>query len=168
MRAMEGLAGSLWNSGQLDRTQEIYERLMELNPEDNQGNRYPLLLLYMYRKNFEKAKKFLLQYDEDGAEWNYSKALFLFLTSGITLESKIAIRKAFESNKYVPALLLTEGKLPPQGNYITIGEPDEAVSYVMVSRNLWLRELDAIKWLVNEFSAYIGDERKVPGQFRDR
>ncbi|MHB8360400.1 MAG: tetratricopeptide repeat protein [Thermoplasmataceae archaeon] len=67
MRGMEGMAVALWNSGQLDRAQEIYERLLELNPHDNQGNRYSLLLLYLYRKNFEKAKKILNQYDEDSA-----------------------------------------------------------------------------------------------------
>ncbi|MHB1493732.1 MAG: tetratricopeptide repeat protein [Thermoplasmataceae archaeon] len=168
MRAMEGLATALWNSGQLDRTQEIYERLIELNPNDNQGNRYSLLLLYMYRKNFEKAKKILNQYDEDSAEWNYSKALLLFLTSGVTIESKNALKRAFKSNKYVPVVLLREGKLPPQSNYISPGEPDEAISYVRGSGPLWLKNLEALKWLVKEFSAYMEGEKKVPGQFRER
>ncbi len=168
MRAMEGLAVVLWNSGQLDRTQEIYERMIELNPDDNQGNRYSLLLLYMYRKNLEKAKKILNQYDEESAEWTYNRALLLFLTSGITIESKIALRKAFESNKYVPVVLLSEGKLPPQGNYISPGEPDEAISYVRAAGPLWLKNIEAVKWLVNEFSAYMENEKKVPGRFRNR
>ena len=166
MRAQEGLALALWDSGQLDRAQEIYELLLELNPNDNQGNRYSLLLLYLYRNDFEKAKRVLNQYDEDSAYWSYNKALLLFLTTGITIESKIALRKAFESNKYVPAFLLREAKLPPESNYITPGEPDEAGSYVKASGPLWLKNFEALKWLVNEFSRYVKDEKKAQGQIR--
>ncbi|MHB8360401.1 MAG: hypothetical protein ACYDDC_01185 [Thermoplasmataceae archaeon] len=68
----------------------------------------------------------------------------------------------------MPAVLLREGKLPPQGNYISPGEPDEAISYVRGAGPLWLKNLEALKWFVNEFSAYMEDEKKVPGRFRDR
>ena len=168
MRAQEGLAIALWDSGQLDRAQKIYERLLDLNPNDNQGNRYALLLLYLYRRDFEKAKEVLNQYDENSTEWNYNRALLLYLTSGITIESKIALRRAFESNKYVPALFLGEVKPTPKSNYITPGEPDEAGSYVRVSGFLWIKNFEALKWLVHEFLEYVKDEKKALGQFRDR
>lgn len=35
MRAQEGLAIALWNSGKLDDAQRIYEWLLDLNPDDN-------------------------------------------------------------------------------------------------------------------------------------
>ncbi len=165
MRAQEGLAGALWNSGKLDDAQRIYERLLDLNPGDNQGNRYSLLLLYMYRNDFEKAKKLLGQYDEDGADWDYNRALLLYLTSGITMESKSALRKAFESNRYVPLLLLGDVGPLPDSNYITPGEPDEAGSYVKASGSLWLKNLGATKWLIKEFAEYLKGREKTSGEF---
>jgi tetratricopeptide (TPR) repeat protein len=168
MRAQEGLAFALWNSGKLDDAQRIYERLLDLNPNDNQGNRYSLLLLYMYRNDYERAKKLLGQYDEDSAEWDYNGALLLYLTTGITMESKSALRKAFESNKYVPVLFLRDVNLPPDSNYITPGEPDEAGSYIKASGSLWLKNFGAMKWLFDEFTEYLKGGEKTSRQFFGR
>jgi hypothetical protein len=38
MRAQEGLAVALWNSGKLDSARAIYEKLLDLYLDDNQGN----------------------------------------------------------------------------------------------------------------------------------
>ena len=165
MRGQVGLAVALWNSGEFKKAQKIYELLLQLNPGDNQGNRYSLLSLYLYQKEFKKAENLIGQYDEDSAEWNYNSALLLFLTSGITLKSKNALRKAFNQNHYVPVLLISDVKHIPVTDYITPGEPDEAGAYARVCRFLWINDVKAAEWLAGEFTAYINNGGKGSGKF---
>ena len=104
----------------------------------------------MYNNNPAIAKKLLSQYDEDSAEWDYNKAMFLYMTAGVTMESKSALRKAFKSNRFVPLILLGNVNIPQNSNYITPGEPDEANSYARLSGSLWSRNRGAVVWLVTE------------------
>ncbi|MCL5881813.1 MAG: tetratricopeptide repeat protein [Candidatus Thermoplasmatota archaeon] len=161
MRAQEGLALSLWNSGRMDEAKNIYEELLELNPDDNQGVRYSLLLIYMIEGNADKAEELLNTYDEDGADWDYNRSLLLFRKSGVTIESKTALRKAFSSNIYVPAMLVGAIDIPGRSNYITPGQPDEASSYVRSCGALWLDNEEAIKWMIEEFEQYLTHKGKV-------
>ena len=161
MRAQEGLALSLWNSGRMDEAKNTYEELLELNPDDNQGVRYSLLLIYMIEGSADKAEELLNTYDEDGADWDYNRSLLLFRTSGVTIESKTALRKAFSSNIYVPAMLAGAVDIPGRSNYITPGQPDEAGSYVRSCGALWLDNEEAIKWMIEEFEQYLTHRGKV-------
>ncbi|MGC8562630.1 MAG: tetratricopeptide repeat protein [Thermoplasmata archaeon] len=160
MRAMEGLAETLWRMGKRKEAVQIYEELLELNPDDNQGNRYALLLLYMLTFDMKNAQGLLDRYDEDSAVWNYDRALLLFLRDGITADASEAIRQGFESNPYVAPMLLGIVPVPPIGNYITPGHPDEAASYVASSYSLWVDNAAALKWLENELLSFIGGRKK--------
>lgn len=168
MRAQDGLAVAFWSSKEFEKAQKIFELLLQLNPSDNQGNRHSLLSLYLYHGEFEKAKNLIGQYDENSTEWNYNRALLLFLTSGISLESKNALIKAFDQNHYVPALLLSDAKHIPVTDYMTPGEPDEAGAYVRVCRPLWLNNMKTAEWLADEFTAYMNNRGKNSGGFFHR
>ena len=155
MRAQQGLAFSLWDSGNIDEAKGIYEDMLDLNPDDNQGVRYSLLLIYMMEGDADKAEKLLETYDEDSADWDYNRSLLLFRKSGVTMESKTVLRKAFASNVYVPAMLIGVIDLPGRSEYITPGQPDEAGSYVRSCGALWLDNDEALKWMIEEFEQYI-------------
>ena len=116
----------------------------------------------MYNNNPAIAKKLLSQYDEDNAEWDYNRALLLYMTAGVTMESKSALRKAFKSNRFVPLLLLGNVNIPQNSNYITPGEPDEANSYARLSGSLWSRNRGTVEWLVTEFEEYMKGWEKTP------
>ena len=158
MRAQEGLALSLWNSGSMDEAKSIYEELLDLNPDDNQGVRYSLLLIYMMEGDAVGAEELLDTYDEDSADWDYNRSLLLFKKSGATMESQTALRKAFASNIYVPAMLVGAINIPGRSNYITPGQPDEASSYVRSCGALWLDNEDALTWMIGEFEQYLGQK----------
>ncbi len=161
MRAQQGLAFSLWDSGNIDEAKGIYEDILDLNPDDNQGVRYSLLLIYMMEGDTVKAEKLLETYDEDGADWDYNRSLLMFRKSGVTMESRTALRKAFASNIYVPAMLIGAIDLPGRSNYITPGQPDEAGSYVRSCGPLWLDNDEALKWMIGEFELYITQKGKA-------
>ncbi len=65
MRAMQHLAELLAQTGNLDEAETIYERMIELNPNDNQGMRYPLLGLYLAAHRPEDADRLMSNYGED-------------------------------------------------------------------------------------------------------
>ena len=100
-------------------------------------------------------------YDEDGADSDYNRSLLLFRKSGVTIESKTALRKAFFSNIYVPAMPAGAVDIPGTSNYITPGQPDEAGSYVRSCGALWLDNEEAIKWMIEEFEQYLTHKGKV-------
>lgn len=160
MRAREGLASSFWNSARMDDARNIYEELLELNSDDNQGIRYSLLLIYMFERDFDKAEKLLDTYDEESADWDYNRSLMLFIKTGITMESKTALRKAFSSNLYIPAMLIGAFDIPSRSAYITPGEPDEAGAYIRSCRSLWLNNEEALKWMLGEYEQFIKQIRK--------
>lgn len=155
MRAMEGLAFLKWGLGNLDEVEKILEEILELNPDDNQGMRYFLFILYMQKNKIDDAEKLINAYaDEESATWEYNKALLLYTRSGITMQSKRAIRSAFDSNKYVPAMMITGKALPRDRGFISPGQPDEAASYIKECGPLWVRDKGALKWLVEEYLEY--------------
>lgn len=161
MRAQEGLAFFLWDSGNRDEAKSIYENLLDLNPDDNQGVRYQLLMIYMLEGDVDKAKELLDRYDENSANWDYNRSLLLFRESGFSMESKTALRKAFSSNIYVPVMLAGVFDIPGHSQYITPGRPDEAGSYVRSCGAFWLENEEALTWMIREFDLYLTQGRKI-------
>ncbi len=59
----------------------------------------------MQECKIEDAEKLIDAYaDEESTTWNYDRSLMLYTCSGITMKFKKAIRQAFDSNKYIPAM----------------------------------------------------------------
>ena len=62
MRAKQHLGELLVETGRLAEAAGVFERLLELNPTDNQGMRYPLLALYLANQQAEKAGQLMSHY----------------------------------------------------------------------------------------------------------
>ena len=149
MRAKVGLANCLGVINEVDKAIEIYEELLELNPNDNQGVRYLLLVLLLSKKNLSKFELFMQNNEEENsAVWNYSNALYSYKKNGKTTKANKILLNAFKNNKFVIDYLLGKKKMPNElPQYIGFGDENEAVSYVYDAWQIWDDSEGAFDWL---------------------
>jgi tetratricopeptide (TPR) repeat protein len=150
MRAREGLADALWALGEREQALGHYRRMLELNPQDNQGVRYRLAECLLHEGLFEELGKLLEEYeDEASAYWLYTRALFRFRTEGASERATGDLEEATDTNPYVPLYLLGRRNFLSQGlpELIGLGDESEAVSYFATALTEWLRTPGAVEWV---------------------
>ena len=159
MRAMEELAGILRSvsrsQGVLATVDEevlaIYQKMLRLNPGDNQGIRYKLLYFLLEQGKDKDAESLYNEYlDDHSAWWIYGRALLDFRKYGDTDVSRKSLRKAIRYNKYFPLYLLGRKRFPasPPGHY-GVGDANEAAYYMNTSFHIWQATPNAIRWIAN-------------------
>ena len=157
MRARAGLAQVLWVLGERPAAIAHYQDLIRLNPNDNQGLRYDLARWLMLTNDTAGFSTLMNQYDDAGADWLYTKALWLFRTKARAKATR-ALKDALAANAFVPAYLLGAKALPrtmPQ--YVGMGDVNEAVSYVAAATEEWDSTPGAIEWLVKGMALALAD-----------
>lgn len=149
MRARQGLAVSLWDSGLRDEAVSHYRDMLRLNPNDNQGIRYLLIDCLLALGDDKEAARLLKRYKDDGAAaWVWSHALLSFRRGGDCAASRKALATAVETNTQVPAYLLGYKKMPLQlPAFITWGGEDEAIAYVDSAAEAWAAAPGALAWV---------------------
>ena len=150
MRARRGLGEVLWALGEREAAIGHLQELLRLNPGDNQGNRYPLLIWLLSVGDVAAAERLLDAYgDEVTANWAYTRALLLFRRRGAKRQAEQALVRALEANPFVPQYLLG-AKDPPRSlpQYMGIGDDAEAIDYVAGAHKVWFQQTDAVDWLV--------------------
>ncbi len=150
MRAREGLATSLWVLGERTEALAHYRRILELNPNDNQGVRYELAGCLMDEGLDEELGELLEQYEEEAsAYWLYTRALWRFRTEGASERATTELEEATGTNPYVPLYLLGRKNFLAQGlpELIGLGDESEAVSYFARALTEWLRTPGAVEWV---------------------
>jgi len=115
-----------------------YKELLELNPGDNQGVRYLLVLAYLEVEDWQSADALIQENDEDCAVFNFSRVMVEYGLKPKSSKLSRLVLSADRQNKHVIPLLLGKKKLPPSmPDYYGIGDPNEAVMYVHISKHLW-------------------------------
>jgi tetratricopeptide (TPR) repeat protein len=150
MRSLEGLASTLWVLGERTDALAHYRRILELNPNDNQGVRYELAGCLLEEGLDEELGELLGQYEEEAsAFWLYTRALWRFRTEGATEQATTELKEATATNPYVPLYLLGRKNLLAQGlpELIGLGDESEAVSYFARALPEWLKTPGAVEWL---------------------
>lgn len=149
MRAKAGLADCFYAKKEIDKAIEIYNEMLELNPNDNQGIRYLLSTLLLGKNDLTNFQSFIENSEEeDCAVWNYNNALYHFKKFGRTEKSDKELLKAYQSNKYVIDYILGNKKMPNQlPQFIGIGDENEAISYVNGAWKIWNKTDGALDWL---------------------
>lgn len=149
MRAREGLALSLWHTGHREEAIEHYQRMLELNPDDNQGLRYGLADCLLELDHNERLGELLARYeDEDSASWAYTKALWAYRKDGASEEAATILEEAVQTNPYVAHYLLGRGSFSEAlEELMGYGEEGEAVAYFFKHLSNWLRTPGAVEWL---------------------
>ena len=160
MRARFGLAQVLWVLGRRDEAVAHYDKLLRLNPNDNQGVRYILAACLLELGRDGELSDLLLRYGEDGsANWSYSAALLAFRLEGNSPNARALLKTARRANKFVPDLLTGRERLPSRlPDAIGIGDVAEAVDYVTGFLRGWRATTGALAWVRTE------TEAKKPGR----
>lgn len=129
--------------------------LIELNTNDNQGNRFDLASLLLQEQRFKDFEKLMDMFEEDRSTFMiYSKALFAYKKDDI-LSAKRYIKEAFEINEHVPQIFMGLEEPIQMGKIgYMIGGQDEATLYACYSVDAWELSDDALLWLVDEYYNY--------------
>ena len=130
---------------------EIYEEMLELNPNDNQGIRYLLSTLLLSKNDLTKFELFIKNSEEeDCAVCNYNNALYHFKKSGRTSNAEKVLLNAYNSNQFVIDYMLGIKEMPKElPQYIGRGDENEAISYVNEAWSIWSKTDGALDWLYN-------------------
>ena len=157
MRALESLAGTL-RCTVVDQegceqvypeVLEIYQKMLWLNPGDNQGIRYKLLYHLIEMGRDDEAEKLYKEYPDDCmAWWVYGRALLDYRKQGDTAKSRKSLATAMEHNKHFPPYILGRKRFPssPPGHY-GVGDANEAAYYMNDSMLAWESTPGAIDWI---------------------
>jgi hypothetical protein len=119
----------LAESGSLEEAAAVFERMLELNPGDNQGMRYPLLGLYLAMKQPESAARVMSRYpDEERILGSFAWARVLERWfSGKFAEAEAALTRARKVNPFVEHYISGAQELPSEAPaYYRPGEDSEA------------------------------------------
>lgn len=139
MRAKYNYAVFLHETDRLAEAIRQYEDLLELNPNDNQGARYELFIVYVESGLFKKAEALLKKYNETTtANGAYNLVLIELLQNGVTNKAKQLLKKAKQQNPYVPDYLLGKKDIPMYlPSHYQLGSESEAIIYADNHWTLW-------------------------------
>jgi hypothetical protein len=132
-----------------DEAIKIYQEMIKLNPNDNQGARYELARLLLKHYNLTVFHKLHKKYKkEESAHWLFNYTYFAFLIYGAGKLADDALIKAYHANVHVVKIMAGEESLPKNlGEYYSPGSFEEAAYYLMDNLELWTRDLNVIKWV---------------------
>lgn len=154
MRARQQLADLLRGVGCLQDAISHYAAMLVLNPNDNQGVRYPLLGAYLTIGDLVSARALLKEFEGDAmATFAWGDALERFL-SGDLEGAAAALNSAREQNRFVE-LYLTGQKAPPKGmpDSYMLGSEEEAIICLENIGGAWAEHSEAALWLVDRLLA---------------
>ena len=149
MRARLELADLQRSLGHYVQATAHYEALLELNPNDNQGVRDPLLGCYLATHNkLHAAGQLLQRYHQDaGAVFTWGRVLQRFLARDRGGAAR-ALTTARRANRYVEDYLSCRRRLPADmPEAYALGSEEEAVYCCEILMPAWAKRQDATFWL---------------------
>ncbi len=150
MRCLAGKATLLYRMSRKAEGIAVQEKLLRLNPDDNQGIRDELSLRYVEDGQYDNFLQLYKQYNEEGEEpmtfFAYNRVLCEFKVGGDTEAARESLQVALNANKFVPKVLIMLAPVrPPQ--YYSPGADDEAAYYTIYAKSVWHNTKGAIEWL---------------------
>ncbi len=149
MRVRAQLAERLQTLGQSDEAIAEWEGMLELNPNDNQGNRYPLLAELLARHQLVRAAEIFAKYNECefSTPFAWCRVLERFLCDDRE-GAKQALIVARRQNGHAEAYIKGHKRLPAKTpEAYTVGSKEEAICFAEMLHNCWSKHPEALKWL---------------------
>ncbi|MDQ0455183.1 tetratricopeptide repeat protein [Rhizobium paknamense] len=169
MRAQHNLGLALMQLEDWQDAIAVFQRLLDLNPNDNQGIRYVLLQLYCRTGDFAGCRPILETYSEDGSVTFPATALLVDLATRKKIDFAKHFQAIRDSNEYaLPMLALAarEGKWPPMpklpGGYVEMGGKAEAALYLREFREAWERRAKVLPAFLEAYDADLKQAGKKP------
>lgn len=114
----------------------IYEQMLMLNVNDNQGIRYELVPLYIENRMFDQALNVIKQYKD--TQMLFNKVLIHIMRDGNTPDTRKELSEAVKENSYVADYLTGAKEIPKEPiTYYEPGGETEAVLYAEMTKHLW-------------------------------
>lgn len=132
MRAIFAYGVELYEQWAYVEAAHVFEKLLTMNPEDNQGARYLAISSFVHARNYDKAIEILMTYEEDSEYDAVYACLEWFIeihaNGEVSDDSMMLLIIALELNPYVKMMLDTK---PPAMSYpkamsIASGSVEEA------------------------------------------
>ena len=150
MRAKRHLGELLADAGNLEEAIAVFERMLELNPDDNQGVRYPLLGLYLATNQREGARRVMSRYPDEEkilGSFAWARVLERWL-SGELKEAEAALARARKVNPFAERYVSGARALPREAPaYYRPGEDSEAQVCARELAAAWQRHPGFRAWL---------------------
>lgn len=150
LRCLHGLALVRYNDGETEEALRLFQELLSLNPNDNQGVRAMAEEALFKLGRFEDALEITEHYPNDiMPETLYGRALALFKL-GQRQEATLALQEAIDNLPLVgKELLKAKHRLPrtARPNMVTVGGADEAYYYWEHWGQFWEEDPKALEWL---------------------
>ncbi len=129
---------------------KVYQKMLVLNPNDNQGVRHVLISLCLAARQLDEVDKLLKEYEDDPSAFMlFSRVLLGYIRNGDTPQTRELRKQAVSYNKYVPKLLAGRIKmLQQQPEYYGLGDKNEAIIFTTVNQQLWRGVTGSILWLL--------------------
>ena len=123
--------------------------LLELNPNDNQANRYRLLNCYVLLQQWGNVQTLLTRFDEQSAFTLATQALTLFALQQDSKQARDAKNQLKKYNKYIEKFLTGQAKMPKETpEYYGLGDKNEAVYYLVFGgKQAWQSVSGSLFWL---------------------
>ena len=149
MRAMQHLGELLTEAGELEAATATLEKMLELNPRDNQGIRYLLLGLYLAANQPAQAAGLMSQYpdeEEIAPAFAWGRVLERWL-AGELAEAEEALRRARQVNRFVELYLVGTRKAPSEPPpYYRPGDDLEAQACAVDLAAAWKSHPAFVEW----------------------
>lgn len=146
MRALRGLADTLWKTGPREEALEIYREMLRLDRNDHQGNRYLLGFRLLEMGRYREMEELYRDYGEDTCFMLYNLALSRFCNRATDADQ--VLRQARKANRHVPAYLLGEARMPYRlPDRYSHGSKEEAMIYAGEAAAAWREAAGALDWL---------------------
>lgn len=151
MRALAALGNALSAQGIRHDAASIYEKMLDLNPNDNQGVREPLLGIYLATGDLNGAALLFKKYKEDAsATFTWARVLERLL-AGDCARASAALAKARKINRHVELYLTAQKPLPPEPpEMYSPGSEEEAVLCLSYLSGAWAEHKEATRWLFDQ------------------
>ena len=149
MRAKQHLGELLAEAGDIEAAIAVFERMLELNTNDNQGMRYPLLGLYLTVSRLEGVRDVMSRYQEEKVMGSFAWARVLERwLAGELDEAQAALAQARKVNAFVEPYASGARAIPQQTpEFYRPGDDSEAQVCACELAPAWRRHAGFRQWL---------------------